>query len=1211
MKKFTIGVFCALLICLSGSLYAQNVWTQHNDLARTGWYPYETTLNTTNVNQSNFGLLFNQITDDKVVAQPLIVMNVNIQGVGVKNIVYVATLNNTVYAYDADANVAPYWQQNFTNKNPNCTTCRPAFFTDIHPSLCYTIYPDFNGNMGIIGTPVIDTLNGIMYFITKIVNPKDGPIDNHTFKPGVYDEYNYTTTGFHQYLHAIDIKTGVDKSYSPVEITATANGAGDGQNPAGSGHITFEPRRQFDRAGLVLYNGILYIAFAAHCDFNPSHGWVLSYNASNLTPLHAFIATPNDGRGGSWMSGTAPALDTATGNLYISTGNSLNEDPGTFSGEVHNYPSVSPSDPLNRGESVIKLNSDLTLADYFTPFTYLSLNDNDKDFPIQILLLPKTNLALAGCKDDSLYILNRSNLGGFNPVKNNVVQTVNVKDPSQPQQAEMHASFAYFGGPTAYAYQFSENTPLRAYAVSSSGLGPAITNTTIAGPTGGTGGFLSVSSNGNDPTTGILWAYQAINGCDANSTTCHGILHAVNASDITKELWNSQMNATTDQINWFNKMSCPTIARGKVYIASNINQLSVYGLKTSMGPCPGTSGITASTGSYTTVFTTQTPTSMGGQDNPATGVELGVQFQSSISGNIIGVRFYKTAGYSGTHIGNLYSAGGTMLAQATFTGETASGWQTVYFSPAVGITAGTTYVAAFFDASDYYVSDDNGLTAAISNPPLTALAGGGVYNYSNGPIFPTLHFMSSNYWVDPIFSPTATPDPGAEHINWNTVGGASQYIINYRPELSQSWITRTSSSNFINLSSLSCGTLYYFSIQTVCGSTQGSSSSGSFTTGDCPVNSCDSLPAAYYNVDLGDIGLAGSTCLNGTVYTLTGSGTDIGGSSDQFQFAFTSQDISDYAVSGKIISQDQVSANDKLGIMVRDSMTNTSRFAYMASVNNGAKFIFEYRSIAGGGVTTVTANGPFTFPYWMKITKSITSYAAYYSKDSVNWTQVGTTQNLNFGTDPTNPPHYGMAITSANNSVLSTGKIGSFTLTSSTALPIRLMSFTAKDVNQNYVLVSWATSMEHLTDHYEVERSGNNSGFQTIGQVPAVGESEIPQYYSIKDNDPLPGVNFYRLKEVDKDAKFYYSPVVSVNFGDISDLEMYPNPTENYTNIRSLRDPILEVSVFDVTGKMVQNMHLSSGQNSVRLNLSNLSKAIYFIKIKTTTATYRQKLFRQ
>ena len=154
MKKYIRGILCGLLILCSRDVIAQNVWTQHNDQSRTGWYPYETTLNVNNVNKNTFGLNYSQTTDDKIVAQPLVVMHVNVSGVGFKNIVVVATLNNTVYAFDADAttNSSALWQRNFTNKisptGTQCSNCRPAMSSDIHPSLCYTLYPGFHGQYG-------------------------------------------------------------------------------------------------------------------------------------------------------------------------------------------------------------------------------------------------------------------------------------------------------------------------------------------------------------------------------------------------------------------------------------------------------------------------------------------------------------------------------------------------------------------------------------------------------------------------------------------------------------------------------------------------------------------------------------------------------------------------------------------------------------------------------------------------------------------------------------------------------------------------------------------------------------------------------------------------------------------------------------------------------------------------------------------------------
>ena len=296
--------------------------------------------------------------------------------------------------------------------------------------------------------------------------------------------------------------------------------------------------------------------------------------------------------------------------------------------------------------------------------------------------------------------------------------------------------------------------------------------------------------------------------------------------------------------------------------------------------------------------------------------------------------------------------------------------------------------------------------------------------------------------------------------------------------------------------------------------------------------------------------------------------------------------------------------------MVRDSLTNTSRFAYVASVNNGTNFIFEYRAVPSGPVTKVTSAG-HSLPYWVKISKTGTTFTAFVSADNISWVQIGTPVNLNFGTDINNAPHYGMAITSANNNLLSTGQIDNFTVLGNTPLPIKLTSFTAKAFNQDHVLVSWITSMEHLVDHFEIQRSTDNDRFQTIDQVDAVGESEIPHSYSITDNKPAGGINFYRLKEIDKDNKFYYSPVVSVNFDELQALEIYPNPAENFTNIHSRREPILEVKVFDITGNLVQSIESGSGLSTVRINTAELPKAVYIIRVKTRSATYRQKLFKQ
>jgi hypothetical protein len=1156
MKKFTSGILFSLLVLLHGPLKAQSIWTQHNDQARTGWYPYETSLNTSNINTNTFGFAFSYQTDDKMLAQPLVVMKVNIPGVGIKNVVYTATLNNTVYAFDADVNTTAYWQKNFTNKiapSPglDCTNCRPALNTDIHPSLCGGTYGDFKGNMGIISTPVIDTSGGTMYFVTKIVNLNDGTIDNHSYRVGIKDEYTYTTTGFHQFLHAIDITTGNERSNSPVEITGTLNGTGDGQTSAG--RISFDPRRQFNRAGLVLANGKIYITFASHCDYNPSHGWVISYNASTLAQTNAYFSTPNDGRGGIWMSGTAPAVDEG-GNLYVTTGNSLNEN--RTSSDYNTFNAL-PSDPANRGEGVIKLAPDLTISSYFTPFNYISLNDADLDFPTQVLLVPNTNLAMTACKNGQIYVMNKTGLGGYNSGTDNVVQTIS-------NGGSFHSSFAYFGGQTnQFVYTYPENTPLKAYQVSGSGLGSVITNNSISSPSGSMGGFLSVSSNGADPATGVLWAYQAINGCDANQSDCRGILHALTANNITSELWNSEMLAA-DRLSGFNKFSPPTIALGKVYIAANTNQLVVYGLKANtncltngaigktvtaltavsgfpainaidgttstkwtstahdvdsivvdMGTfydvckiavnwdasgygkdfdlkisldgvnwttvssvrgntalynesngtvtaryvnmrgitrgttngysitefqvfgapsnitCPAPSNLTASSTSITTIFTNQIP--LSNTENDGFGMNGGLKFRSSVAGNITGLRFYKTSGNAGTHLGGLYNNAGTLLASVTFSGETATGWQYANFSAPVTIAANITYTAVYFNASGNYIEDNDYFTSSgITNGPLTALAEGvdgcnGPFDYGTSMLKPATCFKSANYWIDVLMANGSSPN--AELLNWDAIPGASQYLIKYRPNNSTSWIYRTTNTNSITLTALSCGTQYFYTVQAVCGGNQSGVNQSSFTTPSCTGTSCDLLLTRFFSVDMGDIGVAGSTCRNGAVYTIKGSGTDIGGTSDQFQYVYTNaNDTASYDVSARITGQTAANASSKAGIMVRDSLTNTSRFAYMAYMSN--QFIFEYRDQPSIPVTIVTAPGSFTLPYYVKISKSGTTYSAFISPDGNTWTAVGS-HNLNFGNDITNTPHFGMAVTSADNTKLSTGIIDGFTLVTS------------------------------------------------------------------------------------------------------------------------------------------------------------------------------------
>jgi hypothetical protein len=155
-----------------------------------------------------------------------------------------------------------------------------------------------------------------------------------------------------------------------------------------------------------------------------------------------------------------------------------------------------------------------------------------------------------------------------------------------------------------------------------------------------------------------------------------------------------------------------------------------------------------------TIFDFATPLTIDSGDTA--GVTLGVKFVASVSGSVTGIRFFKAPSNVGTHVGALWDSTGKLLASATFTNETASGWQYVLFSQPVPVTAGVTYVASYFAPNGRYSVNSSGLSSAFSNPPLQAVAAGtspnGVFTYGSSSAFPNSSYNSSNYWVDVLFS---------------------------------------------------------------------------------------------------------------------------------------------------------------------------------------------------------------------------------------------------------------------------------------------------------------------------------------------------------------------------------------------------------------------------------------------------------------------------
>ncbi len=506
------------------------VLTQHNDNGRTGMNLNETILNTGNVNPKQFGLVFTRAVDDQIYAQPLVMTNVSILGKGTHNLVIVATVNDTLYAFEADdpAIGRPYWTNSFINP-PNIVAPRNSDMT----GACGGGYQDFSGKLGIVGAPVIDPASGTLYVVART------------------KEFG---TSYVQKLHALDVVTGVERPNSPVVIAAT-NG------------VVFDPYKQNQRPALTLANGMVYIAWSSHCDWTPYHGWVIGYNAANLlqAPI-SYNATPSGSQAGIWMSNQGPAADS-DGNLYLSTGN------GTFDG-VDNF-----------GESFLRLTpsgNDLTLTSWFTPYNYDSLNGADADLGSGgVLLIPGTTLLLSGGKsgpDGSvLYLVNRDNMGGISSsgtVDDNIVQSWGIGAHS------IHGGPVWWDGPNgSFAYIWAASSDsLRQYQFSN---GLFDTNgyaqsTTIGGG-GQPGGILALSANGATAGSGVVWA--SINTtANANQATVAGTLHAYNAQDVGTELWNSDMVSARDSLGNFAKFVAPTVVNGKVYMATFSNRLNVYGL---------------------------------------------------------------------------------------------------------------------------------------------------------------------------------------------------------------------------------------------------------------------------------------------------------------------------------------------------------------------------------------------------------------------------------------------------------------------------------------------------------------------------------------------------------------------------------------------------------------------------------------------------------
>ncbi len=494
-----------------------SVLTYHNDNTRDGANLQEVILTPSNVTQAKFGKLLSYPVDGQVYAQPLYMAGLSIAG-GTHDVVFVATMNNSVYAFDADAASAPgttFW-------HVDSTTLFPAV------TLCDTGGPC--GSVGILSTPVIDASTNTVYVVAE-----GSPNNPNPFR-----------------LFGLDVTTGAVKEGPTVII---GNAGPDSLDPS-----------CYQRMGLALspVTNWIYVAIGS-C----SHGWIMAYDKATLTQQAVLDDTQgqNPGGGGFWGGGGAPAIDDVNGNVYLLS--------GVDSGDQNDS-------QILYNDSFLNLNPNtLDVQSYFSPDDNLKLAQADADLGSgALILVPGTSpsvVAIGGGKDGNVFVVDPLNMGGYGST-NNVIQTVPVcANPNDPYN-NIFSTPVYWNDTIYYhcngygiaAFSWNANTNEMSTSATSSG-------SAVFGMHGAT---PSLSANG--AINGIIWDIDNSGypkcGCQplaAQSTP--SVLHAYDATNLSHELYNSSQAGSRDTAGLALKFTVPTIANGRVFVPTQ-NELDIYGL---------------------------------------------------------------------------------------------------------------------------------------------------------------------------------------------------------------------------------------------------------------------------------------------------------------------------------------------------------------------------------------------------------------------------------------------------------------------------------------------------------------------------------------------------------------------------------------------------------------------------------------------------------
>lgn len=447
----SLAASLGFIVCLHADGQSISVLTGQYQNSRISANLNEPYLNSSLVNVSSFGKVATLNVDGPVFAQPLYMQGVVIGGVS-HNIVFIATMNNSVYAFDADT-FAQLWHVTSGLGSPMAAqaTCPGSFYT--------------GSTLGILSTPVIDPTTNTLYVVSA------------------QPDYAGSTQYYHHRLSALDVTTGNFKFRSPINISASAPGSSpDSVN----GNITMNQSNLIQRAALLLTNGTLMIGFGS-CgpDPFPYHGWLLGYSASNTSSqLFAYTPTPETEGGAIWQSGRGPALDSK-GNVYVETGN------------------ATVNETSDLGNSIVEFNSQGKVTAAMQGPSRVLLDEDDLDLGASgPLITPDTNLLIAGGKQGNFYIVNPSALSQ----SSGLLQTVDVTGctVNPPGSCGGIRSVAYWPAPSGgMLYVWADMDILRAYKYSAKSFSLSATNSTSAVYPGG---ILAVSAASSTSTNAILWA---------------------------------------------------------------------------------------------------------------------------------------------------------------------------------------------------------------------------------------------------------------------------------------------------------------------------------------------------------------------------------------------------------------------------------------------------------------------------------------------------------------------------------------------------------------------------------------------------------------------------------------------------------------------------------------------------------------------------------